>query len=88
MSHACHEAGKWFEESNPKMELDEPAYMCLFEVKDEMELYEASKYLDKHDIDYHMFNEPDFGDQYTAICTITIEEPEKRALFENFRLYR
>jgi hypothetical protein len=87
VGHACHEAGKWFEEPNPKMELDEPANMVLFEVENEEELIKASNWLYFWEIEYIEFKESDMNNEFTSICTQIIDTEEKRNLFRGFKLY-
>lgn len=79
-AHACFDQGT-------KEETQTPPNLVLFQVKDQKELLKVKDYLNKHKFFYSMFLEPDFGDEYTSICTEIIKSEEDRAFFENFKLY-
>lgn len=70
------------EDKKPK----QTTYLILLDATDQNHLQKLSRYLDDHDIEHHMFFEPDL-DSYTAICT----EPlplEKRKYFKKFDLWK
>lgn len=82
IGHAC------FGQGNDHNELSEPPSLVLFEVVDEKELIEVSKYLNNHKIHNTMFVENDMNDEWTAICSEVIESKSKRNLFKDFKLYK
>ncbi len=89
MSHACYEGAVADTISKISSGLPESTpNMCLFEVKDENELISVSNYLNSVKIKYSMFEEPDFGHEFTSICSEIIETEEKRELFQDFKLYK
>jgi len=78
-SHACLEIGKSFLPDG----LEHPRLVVL-SIKDEQQLYNSAKKLDKAGIRYRIFTEPDLGGSATAIATEPIFG-EKRRLFRSYR---
>jgi hypothetical protein len=67
------------EEMTRKQTLSETNHMVLCSAEDEAELFDISMWLAKHDIDHHVFHEPDI-DGYTAIATCALRGNERRPL--------
>lgn len=55
-------------------------HMVLCGAKHEEHLMSIAEHLDEHGIDYEMFNEPDMGNQYTAIATKPLRGAEREPL--------
>jgi hypothetical protein len=83
-AHAALEIGLSLnEEKKPK----QTSFLILLDAIDQEHLQKISRYLDDHDIEHHMFFEPDYDTGYTAICT----EPlplDKRKHFKKFNLWK
>lgn len=88
MSHACYESAVANTIRDYQTGIELTPCICLFEVSDELELLRVTEYLRDNEIRYSCFEEPDFGHEYTAICTEIIRTDQKRTLFRNFKLYR
>lgn len=82
--HACLERGLSLPVCNKP---DQTSFLILFSVKDEQDLKQKADYLDRHDISFSMFYEPDYDTGYTAICTEPIYG-EQRKLFKKFKLWK
>ncbi len=81
-AHAAQEAGIKFGAHKSGL----PIHFALFEVRDELELFKTSKYLEKHGIEFVMFHEPDDDTGYTAIATKPYTD--KKELMQGFRFFR
>lgn len=81
--HACFEMGL-----NVDSKPMQVSHMVLCSIVNEEELDKLGFYLDKHNIRYHKFYEPDFGPLgNTSICTEPIYG-EQRKLFKKFKLWK
>ena len=81
-AHATMEMGKRMPQQD-----SEPCNLILFEVANERELVSVSRYLQSHNIEHYMFDEPDKPiEGYTAIACIPITGSQ-RELFAEFDLY-
>jgi len=59
----------------------------LFGVDDERELSNVTEYLERHEVSYEKFYEPDYDMGYTAICTEPMYDKQRR-LFKKFKLWK
>jgi len=83
-NHACFEMGlQLAEDKKPK----QVSFMVLCAISGEEELEKTSCYLRSHNIEHHMFHEPDYDTGFTAICTEPIYD-EQRKLFKKFKLLK
>ena len=82
-SHACIEATKAFPNSDT-----EPSHLVVLAAKDESHLAKCALKLDRAGIRYSKFIEPDFGDEFTALATEPILDPEKRKVFKPYTLLK
>lgn len=83
--HACYESAINYGKND--------TYLVLLQAKDQNELVECSKICNNHDIQHHMFYEPDHAEEigefpmgFTAICA----EPlygKRRELFKDCELW-
>ncbi len=83
VGHACHEAGKIFQngENIPSL--------VLLSAQDQEDLIQIAQRLQNRGIDFYAFYEPDFGPLgYTALCTQPVINQEDRKFFKKWRLYR
>ncbi len=62
--------------------------LVLLGIKDEPNLYKIANKLDRAGIRYSKFIEPDFGDEFTALATEPIIDPEKRKVFKPYTLLK
>lgn len=64
--------------------------LILLEVKDEEELVHLSFKLSEKHIKYHIFFEPDIGEEGGEFTSLTTEplDQEQRKVFSNLRLWR
>lgn len=81
--HACHEAGKMLSHA----EFKDVSSMVLLSAKDENDLENIARIIDRAGIDFCMFFEPDMN-SYTAICTKPVISDRERAFFKEWKLYR
>lgn len=81
IGHVCHEAGQ-------REKLDEPPNMCLLEVENELALLEAAMTLRKAGIKFELFQEDSFDNEFTAICTLSVETKEEREVFKKYKTYK
>jgi hypothetical protein len=82
IGHACYEAGKMFQDNNGISSL------ILLSAKDESDLLEIGRKIDRRMIRFYTFFEPDFGMGYSALCTEPITEPNQQNFFRNWELYK
>jgi hypothetical protein len=80
-AHACIEAARAF--INPG---DEHPSVIICEVRSEDKLKMVMRELDGQ-VNYKAFQEPDIGNQYTALATEPIYN-NKRSLFKRFQLIK
>ena len=81
-AHAAQEAGIAFGAHKSNL----PIHVCLFEMKDEKELFKTAKYLEQNGIQYKMFHEPDDDTGYTAIATAPVTG--KKTVMKGFKFFR
>lgn len=82
-SHAALEAGFRFQQP------EKTASLIVLSVPDEAALKEAAARLAGHDIEHHMFFEPDFGPMgYSALATRPLVEKKDRHRMRKWPLYR
>jgi len=63
------------------------SHFCLLEAKDENELIQIAGKLEFKDINYTMFNEPDYATGYTAIAAGPIYDSDRKH-FKKYRIYK
>ena len=77
--HAALQAGFTFEEPGTVSSI------VLLGVASETELRDAAATLELHNVDHHLFYEPDFGPMgYSALASRPIELKRERKLFANY----
>ena len=81
--HAAMEAAKYF---LPDYNKDHP-HLVICEVENEDNLKKAIKKLQQTDIQYKIFQEPDIGNEITAIATEPLAG-EKRKFFKRYQLLK
>jgi len=62
--------------------------LVLIAANDESHLAKCALKLDRAGIRYRKFIEPDFGDEFTALATEPIIDPEKRKVFKPYTLLK
>jgi hypothetical protein len=72
-AHATYEAGASFSPNSPTGN-----YLLVHAVHDECTLMHAAARLEKAGIRFALFQEPDMGNQYTALCTEPMHEKDPR----------
>lgn len=80
--HAAYEAAGKFDDDTSQTHST-----VLCQTTDENGLIKAANKLDFSGIRYHLFQEPDIGNQPTALCTEPIT-PDRRRIFSNWKLWR
>jgi hypothetical protein len=65
---------------------DEISHFCLLEAKDEDELLKISEKLERKDIDFTLFHEPDHEAGYTAIAAGPIDGTDRKH-FKKFKFF-
>lgn len=66
---------------------EEPPYVVVCSVKNELKLMEVEKHLITLGIEYGAFRESDLNDEMTSITTIPLS-PDKKPLFKKYQLLR
>jgi len=61
--------------------------LILLDAEDKDHLSDIARFLDDHDIRYHMFFEPDNGMGYSSITTEPLTRNRKK-LLSNFKMWR
>ena len=74
-SHAAHEAGHEFGKPD-----DGSTHIVLIGIKTQECLLTAAQHLERHDIPYRMFHEPDYDTGFTAIATKPLIGAERKPL--------
>lgn len=83
---ACHASLEMAKQIHWSSEKQHP-HLLLVGVKDEQELLEVVKILNRNDIEYYKFYEPDMNNSLTALATVPIEaDSPKREKLKKFRL--
>lgn len=82
IGHACYEAGKAFQDKCGISNL------ILLSAKDEADIKNIVRKLDRRGIDYYVFHEPDDGMGFSAICTRPITDERERSFFRKWELFR
>lgn len=80
--HAAYESAGKFDDDTSKTHST-----VLCQVKNEDELIRAADKLEQLGIRFHIFQEPDIGNQNTALCTEPVD-PGRRRAFSNWKLWR
>lgn len=82
-SHAALEAGFRFEQPV------QTSSLIVLSVPDAQALQSAAQRLALHDIDHHLFYEPDFGPMgYSALATRPLTAKKERHLMRKYPLFR
>lgn len=81
--HACLELGKQL----PYWEAHGVSNLVLLGVRDIKGLMQAAQKLDMNNIRYNIFNEPDNGMGYSAICSEPLTDQNLKDLFKNYKLW-
>tara|TARA_R110000868_G_scaffold2334_1_gene17382 strand:- start:585 stop:917 length:333 start_codon:yes stop_codon:yes gene_type:complete len=81
-AHAAQEAGIKF----GAHESGQQIHFAMFEVRDELALFKASKYLEKHGVEFVMFHETDDDTGFTAIATKPYTD--KKEVMRGFHMFR
>ena len=82
-SHACIEATRAFLESDV-----EHPHLVVLGVKNESHLIKSALKLDAAGIPFKKFIEPDRNNEFTALATAPISNPEQRKLFKSYKLLK
>jgi len=83
LSHAALEAGKTLHGSD-----DPISSIIMLPAKNKAELHEIAQRLERYDIKYTMFKEPDFDMGHSAIATMPIKDMKTRRIMTKYNLYK
>lgn len=82
--HACLDRGFSLPENKKPLKT---SFLVLFGVRDAEELEKIADYLDRNEVSYEQFYEPDYDMGYTSICTEPMYN-EQRKLYKKFKLWK